>query len=78
MNRAVMQDLIETGYCWSLSYYQSLRPDPETDFSPQSHFQVTVITSQEDQVEGWRPTADAAALDALCQLTLHRTETRQA
>ena len=71
MDATLMQQLVDTRYCWTLTYYQSLAPDSETDLAPRDHFAVTVITSYEDQVDGWGSTADAAARDALHQLTRH-------
>ncbi len=72
MNPELMQRLIDAGYTWSLNYYPSLVSDPECpEFEPKDHFNVTFITSYEDQVEGWGSTADEAARHALHQLTLH-------
>lgn len=71
MSPELMQQLVDAGFTWTLTYYPSLLPDPEIDFVPADHFVVTIVTSYEDQVESWGPTADAAARDALRQIALN-------
>ena len=71
MSPDLIQRLIDTGYCWSMSYYQSLSLDAESDACgmspPKDQWQVVVIAGEEDQVEGWGSTPDEAARAALAQ-----------
>jgi len=78
MDTEVMNELIATGYCWNLQYYQSLENGAEEDACgfapPRAHFCVTIVTSDDDQVEGWGDSFDDAARDALVGLQAQEFE----
>ncbi len=68
MDGVAIKLLVDSGMCWHLSFYQSLGYDEEFDFNVLAHYQITLIVSLEEEVEGWGNTLHAAAIDALSKL----------
>lgn len=61
-----IQELCETGLCWHMSHFHNPGgTDEEFDFTPHDWFQVIIITSYDDQVEGWGGSPEEAGHAAL-------------